>query len=277
MTWDGTVALKLITSETPTTDKPNSEYFTPFICPTCKTVLSNPRMHGWLKYDFGPQTEWKTKLIECPTCSNEAKARRMRAEVDRLTGQSNIPFRYAEWTFATMPADIDGKAKAKAIQFANERTDKRALYLFGELGHGKTSIAISIIQAVMCRNEDAVFIRSLDLMERLKAAIRRGTHEGDDLLQLVKQVKWLALDDLATEAPTRYVIQELKGIVESRMDAGLYTIFTSNLSLGDLAHYWRPEDADEEVFYPGRRVLDRIAEYSEGVFLRGRNQRMVKS
>ena len=263
MNSDGTAASRNITDE----------HFSAFTCPTCKFEITDPTMHGWLKGDFGPHTGWKTQLIACPDCAHPAQTRRRIAEIDRLLGQANIPHRYTNWTFSTMPADIDSRAKEVAISFVNKRTEKRALYLFGGLGHGKTSLAISIIQAVMRREEDAVFIRSLDLMERLKEAIRRGTHDGDDLLRLVKSVQWLAIDDMATEAPTRYVIQEFKAIIESRMDAGLYTIFTSNLSLGDLANYWRPDDADEETFYPGRRVIDRVAEYSLGIFVRGRNQR----
>ena len=264
---DGTAALRNITEEP----------FRPFICPVCKFEITKPTMHGWLKQDFGPHTGWKTQLVPCPTCTDSAVAKRNVAAVDRMLGQANIPYRYQTWTFGTMPADIDGRAKEKAIRFTNKHAGKHALYFFGGLGVGKTSLAVSIIQTAMRREEDAVFIRSLDLMERLKEAIRRDSHDGDDLLRLVKQVQWLALDDLATETPTRYVIQEFKAIIESRMDAGLYTIFTSNLSLGDLAAYWRPQDANEEVFYPGQRVLDRIAEYSEAVLVRGRNQRERKS
>ncbi len=276
MTSDGMADSSATNNDEFEEDSRHDHRFIPFVCPTCKWELTTPIMHGYVKLDFGPHTQWRTTYTPCPTCSDQARARRMVKEIDRLLGQSNIPFRYQEWSFANMPADIDGRAKEKAVLFVNQRAEKRALYLFGALGHGKTSIAVSIIQAAMRREESAVFIRSLDLMNRLKEAIRRGTHDGDDLLHAVKKVKWLALDDLATEAPTRYVIQELKGIIEARMDAGLYTIFTSNLSLGDLVNYWRPDDVEEEVFYPGQRVIDRIAEYSEAVFVRGRNQRERK-
>jgi primosomal protein DnaI len=234
--------------------------------------IIEPTMHGWIKHDFGPQTNWKTQLMPCPTCSDHAIARRKIEQVDRLLGQSHIPLRMAEWSFTTLPANVDAAAKGKAVKFANCQMPKRAIYFHGDFGQGKTGIAISIIQTVMRRGDDAVFIRSLDLLDRLRESYHRGTHEGDDLLALVKSVKWLALDDLATEKPTDYVIQELKSIIERRMDAGLYTIFTSNFSLEQLKKYWQPKDGS---FHAGLRVIDRIAEYAEGVPVKGRNLRLV--
>lgn len=250
--------------------------FQSFICDTCKMSITEPTMHGWVRTDFGPHTGWKTRLEPCPTCTDHAVARRKNAQIDRLLGVSRIPLRMAEWSFTTLPHDVDGQAKARAIFFANGKTEKHALYLYGREGQGKTGLAISIIQAVMRRGDDAVFIRSLDLMDRLRESIHRGTHEGDELLALAKSVKWLALDDLAVEKPTDYVIQELKAIVEARMDTDLYTIFTSNFSLKELEDYWRPEGVHEHGFYAGKRVISRIAEYGEGVPVKGRNLRLVR-
>lgn len=245
--------------------------FKRFVCDTCKTEITEPTMHGWVKHDFGPHTNWKTQLMPCPDCSDQAVARRKNEQIDRLLGQSRIPLRMAEWSFTTLPANVDPEAKGKAVKFANCQMPKQAIYFHGDFGQGKTGLAISIIQAVMRRGDDAVFIRSLDLMDRLRESIHKGTHEGDELLALVKSVKWLALDDLATEKPTDYVIQELKAIIEKRMDSGLYTIFTSNFSLKELDIHWRPK----EGFHAGRRVIDRIAEYAEGVPVKGRNLRLV--
>lgn len=248
--------------------------FKPFICTTCKTPITEPAMHGWVYngYDFSTM---KTHLEPCPTCSDTAIARRKTEQIDRLLGKSRIPLRMAEWSFTTLPHDVDRPAKERAVFFSNAQTQQNAIYFFGNVGGGKTGLAISIIQAVMRRGEDAIFIRSLDLMDRLRESIHRGTTEGDELLALAKSVKWLALDDLATERPTPYVIQELKAIVESRMDNDLYTIFTSNFSLRELEEYWRPEDVKPGGFHPGRRVIDRIAEYAEGVPVKGRNLRLV--
>src|SRR6266568_3120457 len=268
--------------------------FQPFICSTCKMSMTEETMHGWV-YSGYDAINMKSKFAPCPDCTDHAVARRKNAQIDRLLGSSRIPLRMAEWSFTTLPHDVDSTAKTRAIFFANGKTEKHALYLYGREGQGKTGIAISIIQAVMRRGEDAVFIRSLDLMDRLREAIARS-HAGlpfmmnnagriysdaaepteDELLKLIKSVKWLVLDDLAVEKPTDYVIQELKAIVEARMDNDLYTIFTSNFSLRELEDYWRPDNVQEHGFYPGKRVIARIAEYAEGVPMKGRNLRLVR-
>jgi DNA replication protein DnaC len=182
----------------------------------------------------------------------------------------------AEWSFSTLPRDVDNAAKERAVFFANKQTAKQALYVHGAPGQGKTGLAISIIQEVMRRGEDAIFLRSLELMDRLRESIHKGSTDGDELLSLAQTVTWLALDDLAVEKPTAYVIQELKAIVEARMDKGLFTIFTSNFSLKQLEDYWRPSDMQDGGFHAGKRVIERIAEYSEGVQVKGRNLRLVK-
>lgn len=251
----------------------NDERFSRFICPTCKWEITSPTMHGWLKGDFGPHTGWKTQLNPCPTCSSVAYAQRKAAEVDKLLGTSHIPFYAMEWSFSSLPRDIDSRALSHVVAFCNRKTDKRGVYLFGDVGGCKTGMVISVVQAVMRRGEDAAFLRSIDLMNRLRESIHKGSADGDDLLHLAQTVTWLALDDLATERPTPYVVEQLYALVEARRAAGLYTMFTSNLSLRDLETHWRPDGMQPGAFHPGRRVVERIAEYCQGVRVGGRNLR----
>ncbi len=270
---------------------PNPEYeaFRPFICHTCNMEITSPTMHGWVRTGNFTQSEHipagqASQIIPCPTCSDSARRERITAQVDRLLGQSHIPLRMAEWSFSSLPIDIDTTAKTRAVFFANKQTPKHGMYFYGLPGQGKTGLAISIIQAVMRRGEDALFIRSSNLFDRLREAIHKSKSANnykeyeplyDEMLMMVKQVKWLALDDLAVEKPTDYVIKELKTIIEHRMDYELYTIITSNLSLKDLDAYWRSQDMQvgTDYFHAGRRVVERIGEYVEGVKLDGRNLR----
>src|SRR6266702_8646287 len=251
----------------------NSESFSAFICPTCKCQITTPAMHGYVWRDFGPHTNWKTQSIPCPTCSTQAQARSKAEEVEKLLGSSHIPFYAMEWSFSSLPRDIDQRALSIVLAFCNRKAEMRGLYLFGDVGGGKTGMVISVIQAVMRRGEDAAFLRSIDLMNRLRESIHKGSADGDDLLHLAKTVTWLAIDDLATERPTPYVIEQLYAIVETRRAAGLYTMFTSNLSLRDLEAHWRPDNVKPGMFYAGRRVAVRIAEYCQGIHVGGRNLR----
>ena len=251
----------------------------PFVCPECKFLLEDEKMHGWVK-DYskhldhtGHHRKLGFCLVPCPLCSDFAIAQRKAADVERLLGRAMLPYYAKSWNFGTVPDDVDQAAKAIAAVFATQHRDKRGLYLHGEPGAGKTGLAIAIIQSVMFRGIDAAFIRSIDLINRLREAIARGTHEGDELLHLVKNVRWLALDDLATERPTPYVIEQFYAVIEERRASGLYTVITSNFSLRELEAHWRPQDVRPGAFHAGKRVVDRIAEYCDQIPMKGRNLR----
>jgi len=133
----------------------------------------------------------------------------------------------------------------------------------------------------MARGESAVFIKTLDLFMRLREAIARGTHDGDDLLAALRSAEWCALDDLATERPTDFVIEELQALLEYRRDMGLFTVITGNYNLRELEAHWRsyrtadgvPVEIRAGTMHAGRRVLERIAEYCQVVPVHGRNLR----
>jgi DNA replication protein DnaC len=248
--------------------------FKAFICPTCKIEITDPNMHGWVRdRNFGPETHWKQGILPCPTCSDKATAHAFSAKVARLFADANIPQRAKDWNFSTTPGDVDQVAIARCANFSNKQTGEHGLYLFGEYGCGKTGLAISIIQAAMLREEDALFIRSLDLLDRVRQAIARRTDDGDDLLQLTKSVRWLALDDLAAERPTDFVLEKLQSLLEARRDSGLYTVITSNYSYRDLEAQWRPDDVKAGMMHPGRRLIERLAEYCKPQAMKGRNLR----
>lgn len=242
------------------------------VCPECHQPIE--------EFSFGQVADrrdpYHVVYLDCPTCAPPAKQRRMAKRVAALMGDSHIPTYAAVWTFATMPKTISPSAVAQAKRFADGGEAKRGLYLFGDLGVGKTSIAISIIRVAMSRGDAAMFIRSIDLMNRLRAAIAHGSDDGDYLLAVAKSVRWLALDDLATERATEYVIEQFYALIETRRSLGLYTVITSNYSLSELDDRWRPRNKDGAPipgFHIGQRVIDRIAEYCLGVRVDSPNQR----
>jgi len=257
--------------------------FVPFTCPRCKLTLTSPSMHGWLKdySEHAEHTGHHRKFgyceVPCPECTEQAQARYKAEIVARLLGDSHIPHYMANWSFASAPADLDAQAMAKCKAFASGDLPQRGLFVHGELGIGKTGMAISIIQAAIERGESAAFLRSIDLMNRLREAVAKSMrHEpadGDELLELAKSVRWLALDDLATERPTPFVLEQLYALVEARRSAGLYTVFTCNFNLSQLEAQWRPADVPSGAFHAGRRVVERIGEYCTGVTPKNANLR----
>jgi DNA replication protein DnaC len=265
-------------------------------CPTCNFPLAD-QAFGWVKeysvHDLNAPghsercaQRYGFCLIPCPTCSGGVEAKRHAQLINDLFGDSNIPHYAKEWTFATFPADASRKALAEtrtqiSLWLANKPT-KQGLYLHGDKGQCKTSLAISALRAWLKKGHSGVFIGTADLFSRLKDAIaaskrnedyqdRYEASQGAKLLRLVKQVELLVLDDLGVECGSKYEIRELYLILEARRSHGLYTIFTSNRGATDLKEYWC--NAQDGVFADGLRIIDRLGEYCFAVPVAGRNQR----
>lgn len=260
-------------------------------CPTCKFPLADTA-HGWVK-EYREHTctdkclqRYGFCLIPCPTCTGGVEAKRQAQLINDLFQDSNIPHYARDWTFQTYPENADQKARI-AVQlrigdWLEGRLTKGGLYLHGNKGHCKTSLAISALHAWLKKGHSGVFIGAADLFSKLKDAIaaskrnedyqdRYEASQGAKLLRLVKSVELLILDDLGVECGSAYEIRELYLILEARRSHGLYTIFTSNRDAKDLEQYWRSEQSG--VFQDAVRVIERLGEYAFSIPVAGRNQR----
>ncbi len=60
---------------------------------------------------------------------------------------------------------------------------------------------------------------------------------------------------------------------QSLRQQGKYTIFTSNLTPGNLEVHWRPDGVREGQFHAGVRIVERIREMTEPLQVKSRNLR----
>lgn len=265
-------------------------------CPTCKHPLAGTS-HGWLReysrHEIGEHghsercyQKYDFCLVPCPTCTGGVEAKRQAQLINDLFQDSNIPHYAKEWTFQSYPENADQKARIfiqlRIGDWLEGRPTKGGLYLHGNKGHCKTSLAISALHAWLKKGHTGVFIGAADLFSKLKEAIaaskrnedyqdRYEASQGAKLLRLVKSVELLILDDLGVECGSAYEIRELYLILEARRSRGLYTIFTSNRDAKDLEQYWRSEQSG--VFQDAVRVIERLGEYAFSIPVAGRNQR----
>lgn len=266
-------------------------------CPTCKTPLEETS-HGWVreisKHELGERghserchRKFDYCEVPCPMCSGGVEAKRQAMLINELFRDSNIPTYAQDWTFASYPKDADERAAHQLLAqvnmwLAGERKAKGAVYLSGDKGRCKTSLAISALHYWIRKGHDGCFITTVSMFDILKGAIaasqrsadyqdKYDASQGAKLLRLVKSVELLVLDDLGVECGSKYEIRELYLILEARRSHGLYTIFTSNRDAKDLEKYWRNEK--EGIFQDGQRIVDRIGEYAFSVPVAGRNQR----
>lgn len=256
------------------------KHVAPLICSTCKWPI-NESVHGWLVSNAsrnGP-LGGKTELVPCPACSGDVQQRnhaRKQAElVQRLFGGADIPWSMKDWDFSSFPFYGDQGAKAQVQAFVQAHLAgehrRRGLWLGGNLGHGKTSLAVSALKDAIRHRQLGLFILIPDLFNRIRASMRDdATEHGDELLEAVCTVSWLVLDDLGVERPTPYVIEQLYSMISLRMQRGLYTIFTSNFNPRDLEQYWCE---NEKIALTAHRIIARLREYCSGIQVMGQNLR----
>lgn len=262
---------------------PQEDVYRPTQCIRCRFELS-PGLHGWLRGPYDQQAH-KTTLIPCPTCTgqaqNEVTRMQQNALVARLFNGAHLPYGTRNWRLDTYPADADKEAFSLVRHFLKrwregDEDGKHGLYLAGESGRCKTSLAISALKEVMEAGFVGLFVSAPDLLKKIQATYNRdATVSEADLLNTLYTVHWLVLDDLGVEKPSPFVIQEFYLLIEKRRMTGLWTIITSNLSTAQLARHWRSKDLQPGDFDPALRVVERIKEYCDGCAVGGRNQRQA--
>ena len=267
-------------------------------CPTCKTPLEEAS-HGWVKeYRQHEHTSachryYGYCMIPCPMCSGGVEAKRQAQLINALFRDSNIPAYAKDWTFTTYPNDASNKAllavRGRLSDWLEGKPTRGGLYLVGDNGECKTSLAISALHTWLRKGHSGVFLSTVETFDILKDAIaaniqlqhgvedatafqsRYNMTRGAKLHRLVKEVELLILDDLGVGCGSAYEMRELYLIIEKRRSLGLFTIFTSNCDKEHLAQHWH--SGKTGVFEDSKRIIDRLGEYCFMVPVQGRNQR----
>lgn len=142
----------------------------------------------------------------------------------------------------------------------------KGLYLYSYIkGSGKTRLAASLANALVNIHKARVrFITTLDLLDEIKATYNRESAMSEnDLINAIKEVDVLVLDDIGVEEPTSWVKEKLYNILNGRMISNKITIFTSNSTVEELKHDDRIKNRIEkmavEIYLPDESIRSAIA------------------
>jgi DNA replication protein DnaC len=215
-------------------------------------------------------------------CEVETEMERLRAEriqrrLLRLFVEAQVPGRFGPVSFDTFPVSEQTRAALDAIRYwsappeglTDDEADawyaarKHSLFLYGQFGTGKTGLAVSAMRLWIDHSRDpALFLTVPNLLDRIRETY--GPHASGteaEVIDTVKTVPLLVLDDMGAERVTDWVAEKLFTIINHRHDEDLETIFTSNLSIQELAGHI------------GERTVWRIVEMCEVVKVDGPNLR----
>lgn len=122
-------------------------------------------------------------------------------------------------------------------------------FLFGIPGTGKTHMAVALMRETISSPDTMRFVTMADLLLKIKATFEPCADESETyVINHYSKVPCLILDDIGVEKPTEWTLQTLYTIIDRRYRNMEQTVFTSNLSLKELADRL------------GERIPSRIAE-----------------
>jgi DNA replication protein DnaC len=180
-----------------------------------------------------------------------------------------IPRKYKDVSFdrnpvAQMPDAVVRQVRGYIRGLGDNLAQGRGLWLFGNVGTGKTTLAMLVAKAAL----EAGHSVAIYSMPRLLNEIRRTYDEGSDssyiqLLDRLAQVDLLHIDDVGAEKSSPWVLEQLYAIVNARYEAERSMTITTNLGLDDL------------VDQIGARTVSRLKEMCEAIPLDGRDHRPV--
>jgi DNA replication protein DnaC len=186
---------------------------------------------------------------------------------------SVIPTRYRGVSFdrppvSDMARDLQTKAAVAEVRSyidqLDERLDEgRGLWLFGDTGTGKTTLAM-LVSRTAIESGHTVAIYSLP---KLLARIRRTYDSepgGDSYLSFFERltsVDLLHIDDLGAEKRTDWVMEQLYALINERYESQRSIMVTTNLP---------HEELEDQV---GQRTISRLTQVCDEVPLYGTDRR----
>jgi len=210
--------------------------------------------------------------------ARECECRSQRLKRGRSRGVASvIPARYRGVSFdrppvSDMARDMQTRSAVGAVRAYVEELDERlnsgrGLWLFGDTGTGKTTLAMLVSKAAL----EAGHSVALYSLPKLLAHIRRTYDSepgGDSYLAFFERltaVDLLHIDDLGAEKRSDWVLEQLYALINERYEAQRSVLVTTNLP---------HEQLEEQI---GARTVSRLSQICDEVPLFGDDRRYGKA
>jgi DNA replication protein DnaC len=211
---------------------------------------------GWIEVD-----ESTAKPCGC-------RAIKAKRAASRRLG-TGIPKRFHGVGFERKPiVDMDPTLTRQIRGFVRDigtNLDKgRGLWLFGDVGTGKTSLAMLVSKAALEAGRSVAIYSMPRLLADIKETYEdRSESSYMQLFDRLVGVDLLHLDDLGAEKRTEWVLEQLYSIINERWQEQRSVVVTTNLI-----------DVDDLRDQIGPRTVSRLHEMCELIPIMGRDRRM---
>lgn len=163
-----------------------------------------------------------------------------------------IPTRFIDKSLENFEAKTEWQANAKAKvahyianleRFADQG---RSLIFLGNVGTGKTHLAVSLLKAFLQKGGSGVFLSVSDLILDIRDSWGKGS--AREKIELYASADLLVLDEVGVQAGTDNERQILFSIINRRYNEVKPTVLISNLDI----HSFKS--------FVGKRIFDRLKE-----------------
>lgn len=188
---------------------------------------------------------------------------------------SDIPSIHLGLNLKNISLDEDG-VKALFINtyqlYEGKRT--KGLYVYGDLGVGKTYMCIALANSLVLNNKKVAFIKTNNFVTEMANLNRIDPERFLKVLNSIKKADYVFLDDIGSEIVTEFVRDRLLiDLLDYRMENKLCTIFTSNLDKASLLKHYGNNNSDS---IKAKRIMERIDILADDFCLTGLNKRRAQ-
>nr|MBO2479138.1 primosomal protein DnaI [Bacillota bacterium] len=212
---------------------------------------------------------------KCPLLRQEELVRQQSA----LIRSHYVPEEILSASFETIERDLPRLDALNAVmEFClTYEVGKRmpGIYLYGPLGVGKSRMMGAACRSLAERGIPSIMVYLPEFLREVKDAIHDGRVQ--EKVEALQRVPVLVLDDIGAETVSAWVRDEILGtILQSRVAAGLPTMYTSNLNYDELEEHFSYSYKDGVDEMKAKRIMERIRYETRAYYVGGENRRKQK-
>lgn len=241
-------------------------------CKNCPGLEECPnKVHG---YKYSPEKDQNLIRFSYIACKKQEKKYHDDAYKENLE-LFCLPKEIKEASLKNLYKD--DKARLPIIKYFKEFIDSytnkekaKGLYLTGSFGSGKTYMIAALFNEMAKKGVQSALIYYPEFLRSLKSSFQTNYSEKFDY---IKKVPLLLLDDIGAENCSTWSRDEVLGpILQYRMEQGLPTFFTSNLTMDELEQSLAITTSGADKV-KARRIVERIKQLTITLELISKNRR----